>query len=62
MQDAGLVEWRVIHRPTAGPDFFQFIVAYGGEYADPATGKLVLDRQRGAEDAAVVRHADRTGV
>src|SRR5690606_40278253 len=33
-----------IHRPTAGPDFFQFIVAYGGEYYDPATGKLVLDR------------------
>ncbi|MEM1867425.1 MAG: extracellular solute-binding protein [Thermosphaera sp.] len=44
MQDAGLVEYGMIHRPTPGPDFFQFIVAYGGEYWDPATGKLVLDR------------------
>ncbi|HEY8497400.1 MAG TPA: extracellular solute-binding protein [Limnochordales bacterium] len=45
MRDAGLVEWPILHRPTAGPDFFQFIVAFGGEYVDPATGKLVLDRQ-----------------
>lgn len=45
MKDAGLVEWPILHRPTAGPDFFQLIVAFGGEYADPATGKLVLDRQ-----------------
>lgn len=44
MQDKGLVEYGIIHRPTAGPDFFQFVVAYGGEYYDPATGKLVLDR------------------
>ena len=44
MQDAGLVEYGIIHRPTAGPDFFQFVVAYGGEYYDPVTGKLVLDR------------------
>lgn len=44
MQDAGLVEWGIVHRPTAGPDFFQFIVAYGGEYYDADTGKLVLDR------------------
>ena len=44
LQDAGLVEWGIIHRPTAGPDFFQFVVAYGGEYYDPETGKLVLDK------------------
>lgn len=45
MQEAGLVEWGVLHRPTAGPDFFQFVVAFGGEYFDPETGKLVLDRE-----------------
>ncbi|HHV92927.1 MAG TPA: extracellular solute-binding protein [Firmicutes bacterium] len=45
MQEAGLVEWGILHRPTAGPDFFQFIAAYGGEYFDPETGKLVLDRE-----------------
>lgn len=44
MQDAKLVDYGIIHRPTAGPDFFQFIVAYGGKYYDPTTGKLILDR------------------
>lgn len=44
MQDAGLVEWGVLHRPTAGPDFFQFVVAFGGEYVDADSGKLVLDK------------------
>jgi len=44
MEAAGLVEYPIIHRPTAGPDFFQFIVAFGGEYVDAETGKLVLDR------------------
>lgn len=44
MQEAGLVEHGIIHRPTAGPDWFQFIVAFGGEYFDPATGKLVLEK------------------
>ena len=43
MEQAGLVEHGIIHRPTAGPDFFQFLVAYGGEYFDPASGKLVVD-------------------
>jgi len=45
LRDAGISEWPIIHRPTAGPDFFQFIVAFGGEYVDPDTGKLILDRQ-----------------
>jgi len=44
MRDAGLVEYPIVHRPTSGPDFFQFVVAYGGEYYDPATNKLVIDR------------------
>jgi len=45
LRDAGISEYPIIHRPTAGPDFFQYVVAFGGEYVDPATGKLVLDRQ-----------------
>jgi inositol-phosphate transport system substrate-binding protein len=44
MQEAGLVEHGIIHRPTAGPDWFQFVVSFGGEYFDPATGKLVLEK------------------
>ena len=45
MRDAGLVDYPIIHRPTSGPDFFQFVVAYGGEYYDPETNKLVIDRE-----------------
>lgn len=45
MKAAGLVEWGALHRPTAGPDFFQFVVAFGGQYFDAASGKLVLERQ-----------------
>ncbi|MBT9165989.1 MAG: hypothetical protein DDT25_00653 [Chloroflexi bacterium] len=45
MQEAGLVEYGMIHRPTPGPDWFQFIVSYGGEYFSPETGKLVLEKE-----------------
>ena len=62
MQDAGLVEWGVIHRPTAGPDFFQFIVAYGGEYYDPATGKLGLDRDAMLETLRFFHRLTREGL
>ncbi|MCL0048919.1 extracellular solute-binding protein [Dehalococcoidia bacterium] len=44
LKRAGLVEYPIIHRPTAGPDFLQYVVAHGGEYFDQATGKLVIDR------------------
>jgi inositol-phosphate transport system substrate-binding protein len=44
MQEEGLVEWGIIHRPSVGPDFFQYIVAFGGEYYDPDSDKLVLQR------------------
>lgn len=47
LQDKGAVEpgmgfWT---RPQPGPDFYLFYLAYGGELQDPATGKLVLDKQ-----------------
>src|SRR5690606_34195721 len=54
--------WGVIHRPTAGPDFFQFIVAYGGEYYDPATGKLVLDRDAMLETLRFFHRLTREGL
>jgi inositol-phosphate transport system substrate-binding protein len=44
MQAAGLVDYPIVHRPTSGPDFFQFVVAYGGDYYDPETNKLVIDK------------------
>ena len=45
--DKGVVEpgmgfW---HRPKNGPDFTAFYYAYGGETIDPATGKMVFDKE-----------------
>ncbi len=45
MVDAGLVDYGMVHRPTQGPDFFQILVAYGGDYYDPDTDKLVIDKE-----------------
>jgi len=33
------------HRPSNGPDFTAFYYAFGGETIDPATGKMVFDRE-----------------
>lgn len=44
MRDAGLVDYPIVHRPTSGPDFFQFVVAFGGDYYDAEADKLVIDR------------------
>lgn len=47
MQDAGVVEAGkgFLPRPSNGPDYWQFYISFGGEMTDPATGKLVLDKQ-----------------
>jgi inositol-phosphate transport system substrate-binding protein len=45
--EAGVVEegYGYWHRPTAGGDFIQYYVAYGGRLYDEAEDKLVVDRQ-----------------
>ena len=47
LQDRGIVPagqgfWT---RPQPGVDFYMFYLAYGGQMQDPATGKLVLDKE-----------------
>ncbi|MBB5752258.1 ABC transporter substrate-binding protein [Prosthecomicrobium pneumaticum] len=46
MQDAGVVEpgYGFYPRNSNGPDYWQFYTSFGGEIADPETGKLVFDR------------------
>lgn len=44
VKDRGFVDWGFYHRPNRGPDYHQFVLAYGGKLQDEATGKLVLDR------------------
>lgn len=47
MQDEGVVEAGKGFAPRVsnGPDYWQFYQSFGGEMADPETGKLVLDKQ-----------------
>ncbi|MFB9948487.1 extracellular solute-binding protein [Rhizobium puerariae] len=47
MQDAKVVEpgKGFMPRPSNGTDYWQFYQSFGGEMADPESGKLVLDRQ-----------------
>ncbi|MEF2073679.1 ABC transporter substrate-binding protein [Consotaella aegiceratis] len=47
MQDEGVVEpgKGFAPRPVNGPDYWQFYQSFGGEMADPESGKLIFDRQ-----------------
>lgn len=44
VKDRGIVEWGFYHRPTRGVDYYQLIMAFGGQIYDPKTSRLVLDR------------------
>ncbi|WP_028214913.1 ABC transporter substrate-binding protein [Paraburkholderia mimosarum] len=46
-QDKGLVApgYGFYPRPTAGPDYWQYYVSFGGQMQNPKTGKLVFDKQ-----------------
>ncbi len=41
---AGVVEWGLFHRPTAGGDFYILPLDYGGKLYNPATDHLVLSQ------------------
>lgn len=43
-QEKGLVEWGLWHRPSAGTDWLQWYISFGGKLQDPETGKLIFDR------------------
>lgn len=43
VKERGVVEWGFYHRPVRGPDYYQLILAFGGQLQD-SSGKLVLDR------------------
>jgi inositol-phosphate transport system substrate-binding protein len=50
--DSGAAEIGIIHRPNAGPDYLMTFAAFGAEYMDDASGKLVLPKaeiKRGLE-------------
>ena len=42
-------EYGILHRPSKGPDYIMVFQSYGNTFVDPATGNLLLDRQKLAD-------------
>lgn len=42
--DKGAATVGIIHRPNAGPDYLMTFAAFGAQYMDPKTGKLLLPK------------------
>jgi inositol-phosphate transport system substrate-binding protein len=39
-------KYGVLHRPNKGPDYIMVFQAYGSDFVDPETGKLLLERDK----------------
>lgn len=39
-------EYGILHRPSKGPDYIMVFQAYGNGFVDPATGNLLLEREK----------------
>jgi inositol-phosphate transport system substrate-binding protein len=39
-------EYGILHRPSKGPDFMMVFQAYGNGFVDPATGELLIERDK----------------
>ena len=42
--EAGLVEYGILHRPSAGPGFYATLLMFGAECYDPKTNRLILNK------------------
>ncbi|MEQ8698272.1 MAG: extracellular solute-binding protein [Bauldia litoralis] len=42
-------EYGILHRPSKGPDYLMVFQTYGNDFVDPATGELLLERDKLAE-------------
>lgn len=42
--DAGIAKYGMLHRPDVGPDYLMTFAAFGAEFHDPDSGKLVLTK------------------
>ena len=41
--DGGIAKYGILHRPNVGPDFLMTFAAFGMRFADPTSGKLLLE-------------------
>ena len=44
--DKTKAEYGILHRPNKGPDYIMVFNAYGNDFVDPATGNLLLERDK----------------
>lgn len=42
-------EYGILHRPSKGPDYLMVFQTYGNDFVDPATGELLLERDKLAQ-------------
>jgi inositol-phosphate transport system substrate-binding protein len=40
------VQYGILHRPNKGPDYIMVFQSYGNDFVDPASGKLLLERDK----------------
>jgi inositol-phosphate transport system substrate-binding protein len=55
-------EYGILHRPSKGPDYLMVFQAYGNDFVDPASGNLLLDRQKLADAFGWFEKAVKEGV
>ncbi len=41
--DGGIAQYGILHRPNVGPDYLMTFAAFGMRFADPSSGKLLLE-------------------
>ena len=44
--DKTKAQYGILHRPNKGPDYIMVFNAYGNDFVDPATGNLLLERDK----------------
>ena len=44
--DKTKAQYGILHRPNKGPDYIMVFHAYGNDFVDPATGNLLLERDK----------------
>ena len=55
-------QYGILHRPNKGPDYIMVFQAYGNDFVDPATGNLLLERDKLAAAFGWFERAVKEGV
>lgn len=56
------IKYGILHRPNKGPDYIMVFQSYGNDFVDPASGKLLLERDKLAKAFGWFERAVKAGV